>query len=141
MAANATAQAADDIRDIKPPVTIADGRQWLWWTLGGLAVLALLWLAWRAWRRRGARAAVVPILPAHVRARQSLEEALALIGQPKPFCIKVSDAIRVYLEERFAFRAPERTTVEFLRELSATDLLSVEQKHSLGVFLESCDLV
>jgi len=53
----------------------------------------------------------------------------------------VSDTVRFYLEERFDFRAPERTTEEFLRELSATDLLTVEQKESLGNFLASCDLV
>jgi len=70
-----------------------------------------------------------------------LDEALALISQPKQFCILVSDTIRFYLEERFDFRAPERTTEEFLRELGGTDLLSSEQKESLGGFLESCDLV
>ena len=69
------------------------------------------------------------------------QEALALIAQPKPFCILVSDTIRSYLEERFDFRAPERTTEEFLHELQDTDLLSPEQKESLGRFLESCDLV
>ena len=83
----------------------------------------------------------IPPVPAHVRARQKLEEALALIAQPKPFVIAVSDAARTYLEERFHFRAPERTTEEFLRELAGTDLLAGEQKESLGGFLESCDLV
>jgi len=47
----------------------------------------------------------------------------------------------MYLEERFTFRAPERTTEEFLRELSGTDLLAKPQKESLGEFLQSCDLV
>jgi hypothetical protein len=76
-----------------------------------------------------------------VRARHKLQEALTLLTQPKPFCILVSDTIRSYLEEQFDFRAPERTTEEFLHELQATDLLSPEQKESLGRFLESCDLV
>jgi hypothetical protein len=84
---------------------------------------------------------IAPPVPAHIRARQKLEEALALISQPKPFVIAVSDAARAYLEERFQFRAPERTTEEFLRELGGTDLLAGEQKESLGGFLESCDLV
>ena len=80
-------------------------------------------------------------MPAHVRAKQKLAEALALISQPKPFVIAVADTARAYLEERFNFRAPERTTEEFLRELSGTDLLLPEQKESLGDFLASCDLV
>lgn len=82
-----------------------------------------------------------PPVPAHIRAKQKLAEALALISQPKPFCILVSDTTRLYLEERFEFRAPERTTEEFLRELGGTELLSPDQKESLGRFLESCDLV
>ena len=133
--------AANDIRDIKPPVEIPNGWEWLWWTLGALAVAALLFAAWRWWQKRRSQIPVVPPVPAHVRAKQKLEEALALIAQPKPFCILVSDTVRTYLEERFDFRAPERTTEEFLHELQDTDLLSAEQKESLGEFLESCDLV
>ena len=133
-------QAANDIRDIKPPVAIPSGWTWLWWVLGAL-VLVLLLLAWRQFLKHVTKALPTPLVPAHVRAKQKLEEALALISQPKPFCILVSDTIRFYLEERFDFRAPERTTEEFLRELGETNLLSLEQKESLGQFLESCDLV
>jgi hypothetical protein len=141
MTTNATAQAANDIRDIKPPLEIPNGLEWLWWTLGVLVVLTLLLLAWRYFLKRMTQVSVTPPVPAHIRAKQKLEEALSLISQPKPFIIAVSDAARAYLEERFQFRAPERTTEEFLRELNATDLLSPEQKESLGKFLESCDLV
>jgi hypothetical protein len=139
--ATTTAQSASDIRDIHPPVVIPSGWEWLWWTIGGVVVLALLLLSFRYLRRRMARPKIALPVPAHIRAKQKLEEALALISQPKPFCILVSDTIRLYLEERFDFRAPERTTGEFLLELNATDLMSPEQKESLGTFLESCDLV
>jgi len=133
--------AIPDIRDIKPPIEIPDGLAWLWWTLGLLAAAAILFAFWKWWRKQKETAAFVPPIPAHVRAKQKLEEALALIAQPKPFVIAVSDTARAYLEERFNFHAPERTTEEFLRELSGTDLLSPEQKESLGDFLASCDLV
>jgi hypothetical protein len=138
--ATTTAQAASDIRDIHPPVVIPSGWEWLWWTIGSVVVLALLLLCWRYLRKRKAHLTVATAVPAHIRARQKLEEALALISQPKPFCVLVSDTIRLYLEERFDFRAPERTTGEFLLELNAIDLMSPEQKESLGTFLESCDL-
>jgi hypothetical protein len=85
--------------------------------------------------------AIVPIIPPHVRAKQKLQEALGLLGQPREFCIMVSDTIRYYLEERFTFRAPERTTDEFLYELRQTELLTPDQKESLGEFLKRCDLV
>jgi hypothetical protein len=135
------ATSANDIRDIKPPMEIPSGWEWLWWTLGTLAVVALLFAAWRYWQKRRSQIPVEPPVPAHVRAKQKLQEALALITRPEPFCVLVSDTIRVYLEERFNFRAPERTTEEFLRELQDTDLLATEQKEKLGVFLERCDLV
>ncbi|HEY1661261.1 MAG TPA: hypothetical protein VGI03_02490 [Verrucomicrobiae bacterium] len=130
-----------DIRDIKPPMEISNPWTLVWWTAAVVALLVILWLAWLYWQRRRSQVPLVPPVPAHIRAKQALERALEIITEPKPFCILVSDTVRFYLEERFNFRAPERTTEEFLRELSATDLLLTEQKESLGNFLESCDLV
>ena len=132
---------ANDIRDIKPPVEIPNGWEWLWWLAATFVVLGLAVWAWRWWQKRRAHVPVVPPVPAHVRAKQKLLEALALIAQPKPFVIAVSDTTRCYLEERFDFHAPERTTEEFLHELQRTDRLTRDQKESLGGFLESCDLV
>ena len=138
---SAAAPVVYDIRDIKPPIDSPNSLAWLWWTLRILAVLVVLYLLWRYWRQRSAQMVVIPRVPPHVHARQKLAEALALIAQPKPFCIEVSDITRVYLEQRFNFHAPERTTEEFLRELGGTSLLTREQKESLARFLESCDLV
>ena len=145
MITNASAQsvapAANDIRDIKPPIEISDGWTWLWWGLIAVAVAVAAFLLWRWSKNRKTNIVLPPPVPAHVRAKLRLEEALALIAQPKPFVIAVSDTARTYLEERFDFHAPERTTEEFLRELGGTKLLFPEQKESLGIFLASCDLV
>src|ERR1039458_10297740 len=141
MVTNQTTSAATDIRDIKPPIKISDGWAWLWQTLIVLTIAVVAFLLWRWWKNRKLNVVLPTPIPAHIRAKQKLEEALALITQPKPFVIAVSDTARTYLEERFEFRAPERTTEEFLRELGGTDLLTGEQKESLGGFLESCDLV
>lgn len=145
MATNQTASplaaAANELRDIKPPVEIASRWEWLWWTLAGLALAAVLYGLWKWRQKRQAQIPVVPPVPAHLRAKQRLQEALVLIEQPKPFVIAVSDATRCYLEERFGFHAPERTTEEFLHELQRTDLLTRDQKDSLGEFLQGCDLV
>ena len=132
---------ATDIRDIAPPRDIPSGLAWLWWTLAALAIAIAALLFWRWWRKRSQQALVIPVVPAHLRAKQKLQEALSLIAQPKLFVIAVSDAERWYLEERFEFRAPERTTEEFLYELQRTDRLTREQKESLSQFLASCDLV
>jgi hypothetical protein len=142
MATNQTASlATNDIRDIKPPVEIPSGWEWLWWVLAALATIAVVVMIWRWWQKRRSQIPFVPPVPAHVRAKGMLEKALALIAHPKPFCTLVSDTVRLYLEERFEFRAPERTTEEFLQELRGTNLLSLEQKEKLGEFLGCCDLV
>jgi hypothetical protein len=64
-----------------------------------------------------------------------------MIGQPKPFCTAVSHVLRLYLEERFQFHAPDRTTDEFLDEAQASPLLALNQKQALADFLTRCDLV
>lgn len=137
---NTTTQATD-IRDIKPPIEISSGAAWIWWAVIVVAVAIAVLLLWRWWKNRKLNVVLPPPVPAHVRAKKKLEQALALITQPKPFVIAVSDTTRTYLEERFDFHAPERTTEEFLRELAGTKLLLPDQKESLGNFLESCDLV
>jgi hypothetical protein len=131
---------ATDIRDIAPPIDIPSGLAWAWWAVAVVAIIIAL-ILWRHFRKRTAQIPAAPPIPAHIRAKQKLEEALTLISQPKPFVIAVSDTARWYLEERFNFRAPERTTEEFLHELQRTDRLTRDQKESLGQFLTNCDLV
>ena len=135
------AGGTNDIRGIKPPVEIPTGWAWLGWGLAGALVLALALAAWRRWRRRPAPRPSAPLVPAHVRARQKLQAALAHLENPRVFCYLVSSALRIYLEERFDFRAPQRTTEHFLTELRSTRLLTENQKQSLGEFLQICDLV
>jgi hypothetical protein len=129
------------LRDIRGPVVIPNAWIWIGWALALLAVAALSYWVWRRWRKRLLEPPPIPVIPPHVHAKQKLEEALALIGQPREFCITVSDIVRGYLEGRFEFRAPERTTEEFLVELQGTHLLTPDQKQSLGEFLQRCDLV
>lgn len=131
----------NDLRDIKPPVEIPSGWAWALWVAIALIVAAALYLLWRYWRANRGKIILSPPVPAHIRAKQKLEEALSLISQPKEFCIAVSDTLRWYLEERFNFHAPERTTEEFLHELRGTPLLTPDQKESLVDFLNRCDLV
>ncbi|HWD17792.1 MAG TPA: hypothetical protein VHB20_00820 [Verrucomicrobiae bacterium] len=126
---------------IKPLIDIPNVWLWVIWIAVAIVAAVAAWLVWRYWRRQKAAASMAPPIPAHVRARRMLDEALRLIGEPKPFSIAVSGAIRVYLEERFQFHAPDRTTEEFLYELQGTNLLTEEQKRSLADFLANCDLI
>jgi hypothetical protein len=138
-AANAAPPAFQDA--IKPLIAIPNAWLWFFWIVGILAVAVAAWLLWRYWKKRSATLRLAPLVPPHVHARRMLDHALSLISQPKPFSIAVSGAIRVYLEQRFDFHAPDRTTEEFLHELQESKLLTAEQKQSLAEFLASCDLI
>jgi hypothetical protein len=138
---NLVSQAANDIRGIKAPMPIPNTWLWMGGLLGALLLALLAWWLWRKRHRQKPAPKLPPVVPPHERARARLREALDLLNQPRPFCILVSDTIRVYLEERFNLRAPERTTEEFLEELQASALLNYEQKRTLGEFLMRCDLV
>src|SRR5688572_20443767 len=107
-----TNAAAATLRDIKPPVHIPDYWLYLWIALGVLALALIGYLVWRYWLKKALQPKPVPVLPPHVRARRRLKEAMTLIAEPKLFVSAVSDAVRIYLEESFDLRAPERTTEE-----------------------------
>ena len=136
---NLTAVPADDIRGLKP--LIAPPFPWEWWLLAGALVLIGAGVAAYLLLKKRPTPTLLPPLPPHVRARQRLNAALDLLHDPREFCIVVSDTLRLYLEERFHLRAPERTTEEFLSELQSSPALAAGQKSALAGFLESCDLV
>ncbi len=138
---SATVAITNDIRDIKPPVEVPNEWAWVWIAVIALVILAAGVVAWFWWRKKRLQIPPVPVVPPHIRARQKLAGAIALLHDPRLFCSLVSDTLRIYLEERFHFRAPERTTEEFLQELHATTLLNTDQKQRLAEFLEQCDLV
>lgn len=117
---------------------------WRWWRLSGLALLVLVVCAtglWLWWRRGGAGQAGATALPPGDVARRRLQQALELLGQPPSFVAEVSAAVREYLEGRFGWRAPERTTEEFIGELQARGGLPDADRQALADFLGACDMV
>ncbi|HEY8513971.1 MAG TPA: hypothetical protein VIS07_00485 [Candidatus Binatia bacterium] len=131
-----------DIRDIRGPLPIPIA--WLLPALvlvGLLLALALAMLARRWWQRRKRPA---PPRPADVVALERLEAARALLdpAHAREFCFAVSEAVRLYIEDRFAVLAARRTTEEFLADLvraPAPGLAS--HARLLDDFLRRSDLV
>lgn len=143
---NTLAQTPDGLRDIAGPVTISSlAQQILFWAAVAAALALAAWLARVWWKRRQARLnqppPPPPPLPPHERARLRLEAALRLLADPDAFCTEVSATLREYLEGRFGWNAPDRTTEEFLSELRSRDGLSDEFQHLLRDFLGRCDAV
>jgi len=133
------------IADIEGVVEMpAKPSYWWLWMLCTTAIIAgvgvLLYL-----RRKRAEKLVRIFKPAHEIAYERLqnlvEKDLVKAGKIKEFYEQISDILRHYIEHRFNLRAPERTTEEFLVELSSANILSQSDQRRLGEFLSHCDLV
>lgn len=134
----------DDIRDIHNLVKIP--YPWLPYAiiLGGLLVFhAILFLLFRWLKRRRKKREEATKLTPYDQALKDLKNTRYLmdIGQDKAFSIAVSNVLRYYLEGQFAMPAPERTTEEFLLEISGHDLIKESLEELLSEFLQLCDLV
>lgn len=136
----------EDIRDIREILAFVATVDALTWIVGFiLVVLVLLVGATLIARMRREKVPPPRILTAQERALVRLEElrasGLIAAGRVQEFFYRLSDIARLYIEERFRLRAPERTTEEFLIEMSGTDRLDPLHKSLLGDFLVRCDLV
>ena len=132
-----------DIHDIKPDVFVLPP----WWvcTAAALALAAVALVVWLVLRKRrqAAKEVFVPRQNAVEEARERLEAArrLMLAGETEAFYVAVSDAIRQYIERQFRLRAAERTTEEFLQDMTRSQRLRPTHKELLADFLTQCDLV
>lgn len=129
----------EDIRDIKGLVAVPHSWWWLWVVLAMAVIAVALWM----WRRKKPTAATETVAPPT--AFEIALAALQRLREENPpverFYTRLSDIVRQYLEGRFGLRAPERTTEEFLVEVSCDGALRPEHKTLLGVFLQISDLV
>jgi len=136
-------KATTDINDIAAPVSFPSG--WRTFAIIAACIAGAAALVIVLWRHRRIRGKFIPPLPAHEIAYRKLEKLLArgLIEQKlyREFTAEVADILRQYIEDRFALRAPERTTEEFLSEAGMGLPVDAERKEILRQFLIHCDLV
>lgn len=130
----------EDLSMVAPP----GEHGWIVSLLCALAVLVLAGLlAWRHFRKKKLALEIQPSIPAHIKAREALAAIRPLIAEGKfrEFIIAVSRVLRVYIEDRFALRAPHLSTEEFLYQAEQSEALSTAYQKLLEDFLVQCDLV
>ncbi len=137
------------IRDIKKPLGIdalvhKKSKKYLIAILAAvLAALIVILLIKKKKSKEETKKA--PPLPAHVKALRALKELdekhLVEKNKIKEFYYELSDILRHYIEDRFALKAPEQTTEEFLHELNTDANFPKEYRSLLKKFLTECDLV
>ncbi len=140
----------NDIRDIKPPQEIpVNYRRWI--LMGGalLLLIAAVLLTYYLIRLRKKGISLFrreTIRPAHEIALEELEKIKAVWqerlsgGEHKWLFTRISEILRLYLENRFFIQALEETTSEIRISLRELDLQNDEREKVLTV-LEFSDLV
>lgn len=135
----------NDIRDVKGVVELLlkeKNRTKVIIVLASLAAVALVLLL--CLRKKKEKAAPPPV-PAHIKALAALhkltESDLWEKGLYKEYFSRLSDILRVYIEDRFQLRAPEQTTEEFLAILRQDPEFTYEQREMLRSFLNECDMI
>lgn len=127
-----------DIKDIKGPIYPFSFLKLFVLIIAGLFAVWVIFMILRAFKKK-----IPPKLP-HEVALDELkiaQEALASNGDAKEYYVRISDAVRVYIETVFALRASEMTTQEFLVSLSDSPKLKPAHRELLKAFMEACDLV
>jgi len=137
---------SNEIRDVKPPVDWPESFLWPWGILLIMGTLILTGsLCWWLYQKRKLKAlslkSKTPWELAHERLRSLEQNGLGTLEELKAFYVALSAIVRRYMEERFAIRAPEMTTEEFLNYLRASPDLNPQQKETFKNFLNACDMV
>ncbi len=136
-----------EFSDIKGPVELPFEFQakWLWWAAAVAALLIVLIAGLRLRSRRKPAAAVEPVVAPDVWAREQLrrlrQERLVEQGFVSEFYFRLTGIVRVYIEKRFAVRAAEQTTEEFLAAAKNHPALGMLFGRLLADFLQAADLV
>ena len=133
------------IADIEDVVEMAAKPSYWWlWMLLAVGIITAVGVGLYL-RHKRVEELVRIFKPAHELAYQRLralvKDDLVNAGKIKQFYERISNILRYYIEHRFNLRAPERTTEEFLFELSSANILSASDQDRLGEFLRHCDLV
>ncbi len=131
-----------EIRDVKPPVTIAATIPlWAWLVLGAFLIGVAVGLWW--FRKRKKRPQIVPPAPPiDWMAELNKIKNMNLIEQQqyKPYYSLLSDILRRCIEAKATVRAVEETTFEIARDLRA-DGVDHDFVQKVEAFLMQADMV
>ncbi len=143
---DATPGEAEDIQDIKGPLTIRGRVPWMLiliilLILAGVGIGIFLYLKRK---RRPVEQAVVKAPPKPFDALAELDRiaAMGLLrqGRYKRYYILISGALRRAIEQRYVVEALERTTYELCADMR-NDGVADKVVRRIGDFLSECDLV
>ena len=130
----------------KAPVLFSEIKPLLY-ALGIIALLVLLFLyLFKHYRTNSPilqRITLEPVLPAHIKAQNALEEIREEKGwaqeNSKKYYTDLTDALRQYIQNRFGINATEMTTAEVLARIDS--IADENQKKEIQDLLTTADFV
>lgn len=146
-----TDTSAKKIKDIKTVLNEPFNWKWylpeIYWSIGILIAVLIIILVTRYYTKKNLNKVIEPPkpkIPAHITALATLEkiatEKIWKEGKSKEYYSSISDAIRLYIEERFSVFALESTTDEIMTAFR-TQVVDTESKAKLQQMLQLADLV
>ncbi len=138
-------QPLDELRPARAALAELEGpwlqRNWPWLALGAVVLTGMV-AGVVLWRRRAEeRARLTSFDRALARLERLARQGLPTADSADAWYVELSDIVRRYIEERFALRAPELTTEEFLLEAGRSADLTPAHGELLSDFLATCDRV
>lgn len=138
-------------KDIKPPFNEEFNWKWyldyIYWGIGIIVFIAGVILLTVYFTKRNKQVVVIPEkpkIPAHITALATLEkikeEQVWKEGHVKEYYSSISEAVRLYIEERFNVNALESTTDEIMKAFR-TQVVDKQSKEKLEQTLTLSDLV
>jgi len=136
-----------DIRDIKPvygaPFTLKEIWLYILLGIGAILIAFAAWFLYKKYRNEPVFASKKPIEPAHVIALRELDklraEKLWQQNKVKEYYTRLTEIIRVYIEQRFGVMAMEQTSDEILlslKEVYLEDMLALDLLKKLLVIAD-----
>lgn len=140
-------QDAKDIKDIKKPVLIPFSFLGYFIFAGIIIIiiiLAIITIKYLKKRKLQQKEEIIlsrsPEEIAYELLAQIEKENLLLKGKIKEYYIKISEAIRKYIEKRYEIMAIEETTEEIFRKMQEANI-NKDNIIFINLFLSDCDLV
>lgn len=136
----------DIVMPYATPWTFAEIWPYVLWSLLGIVLLVLFWWLWQRHRRnKPLFVSKREEIPPYVRAIRSLDEIkgdkLWQAGREKEYYTRLTDTVRLYLDEEFGIPAMEQTSGETLQSLEQCREVETREREKMAEMLTTADYV
>ncbi len=137
----------DIVAPYASPWTFAEIRSYVLWALLALAVIgAIVWFIVRRIRNKPLfKHEKIVVIPPYIKAIQALDslktEKLWQSGKVKEYYTRLTDTVRMYLDEELDIPAMEQTSLETVRALESCPKVEAEDRKKVSEMLEIADYV